>query len=610
MYNECRVKLIKEIKMKEAQRVKPCGWLYDFLKTQLSGLTGHIEEAGFPYDTVEWGAPEFIFDNGKPEWWVYEQTAYWVDGLTRTAILLEDREALHRAEEIIYRVIDNPDIDGYIGPRVLKTGVNASRWPHVVFFRACMALYEYNRDERIVRALCSHYLNEEDKDHVWRDVDNVEILLWLFGITGDRRLLEYAESSYEKYNARAGSDSIDKVALSRRKPYEHGVSHNEYSKLGAILYMYTGKKEYLRASLSAYKKVDRFFMLPGGCLCSNEYMHNNMYYQSYETCNISDMSWSLSYLFSATGDGAFGDKIERCVFNAGLGSVTEDFRALQYYSSANQVFSDSSSNHNNQGEERGWMRYSPNPGTACCPGNVNRFMPNYILNMWQKNENIVTSRLLGPSEFSFRGEDGNIRITVDTSYPFEDTLRYVIETDTPFTLRIRKPRFALSVAARDNEGHSFDKTVGDFLECSVDKNTVITLKLECELEEHTSGEWVYLTRGPLVYSLMINEDRRAYQSDSTPGILYPDYSIRPLGEWRYSLTGDYTFYAGDFTSLADKATMPYISAVAKRITNQMPDKRDPKREGLTSAPDYNGYTFTPRLMKNRDVLTDEKNRFR
>lgn len=57
----------------------------DFLKRQMNGITGHIEVAGYPFDSVEWGKEDKI---GKDEiytwgdtWWAYEQTAYWVDGL-------------------------------------------------------------------------------------------------------------------------------------------------------------------------------------------------------------------------------------------------------------------------------------------------------------------------------------------------------------------------------------------------------------------------------------------------------------------------------------------------------------------------------------------------
>ena len=582
-------------------RVQPKGWLREFLKTQLSGLTGRIDEAGFPYDTVEWGETDKVYNNGRPEWWVFEQTAYWVDGFTRTAILLEDKDALLRAENIIYRVLNNPDGDGYLGPRILKSGEHASRWPHVVFFRACMALYEYNRDGNIISALSRHYLFERDNDYVWRDVNNVEILLFLYDATGDERFLSFAESSYKKYNDRAGSDNIDKVALSRRKPYEHGVSHNEYSKLGAILYKYTGKKEYLKASLSAYRKAERFFMLPGGCICSNEHMINNKYFQSYETCNITDMTWSMSYIMRVTGDASWGDKIERCVFNAGLGSVLEDFRALQYYSSANQIVTAEGSNHNNLGDERDWMRYSPNPGTACCPGNVNRFMPNYILRAWNIEGNKIYSDLLGPMKFTGEVDGGITAVTLDTAYPFEDTLRYEIKTEKPVILYIRKPRYASEIFVN---AHGCDSLtdLGDRYECKTSVNATVTLRIESSIEEVKKAPGVFLRKGALVYSLSPNEKRIPRPDAKTAGKSFPAYDIIPEGEWRYALVGDYTFDGGAFTTLLDKSNMPRIFADARRILNFYPDKRDKFREQGKTDYSPSEYTFTPKLMDSSELI--------
>ena len=74
----------------EQMRIQPNAWVKTFLETQLDGLTGHLEQAGFPFDRVRWGAkPDYQKDNGgNPGWWVYEETAYWVDGLIRCALLL------------------------------------------------------------------------------------------------------------------------------------------------------------------------------------------------------------------------------------------------------------------------------------------------------------------------------------------------------------------------------------------------------------------------------------------------------------------------------------------------------------------------------------------
>ena len=62
--------------------IRPIGFLKKFLQTQMSGLTGHIEEARYPFDTVEWGRKEYFANNENPNWWVYEQTAYWLDGFS------------------------------------------------------------------------------------------------------------------------------------------------------------------------------------------------------------------------------------------------------------------------------------------------------------------------------------------------------------------------------------------------------------------------------------------------------------------------------------------------------------------------------------------------
>ena len=43
------------------------------------------------------------------------------------------------------------------------------------------------------------------------------------------------------------------------------------------------------------------------------------------------------------------------------------------------------------------MSYGPLTGTACCMGNVNRLMPNYVLHMWRISGNEIYADLFGPS---------------------------------------------------------------------------------------------------------------------------------------------------------------------------------------------------------------------
>lgn len=88
-------------------QIRPNNFFKTYLEKQINGITGHIEVAGYPFGKVEWGQPDVYTDDGKPNWWVYEQTAYWLDGYLRTAILLDDKKAIDRAKTIIYNVLND-----------------------------------------------------------------------------------------------------------------------------------------------------------------------------------------------------------------------------------------------------------------------------------------------------------------------------------------------------------------------------------------------------------------------------------------------------------------------------------------------------------------------
>ncbi len=96
-------------------KIKPSGWLKTFLQTQADGLTGNLEQAGFPFDRIGWDRFEISTCevNDNPEWWVYGQTAYWLDGMERCGELLSDEKLLNKASKSFIYVIENIDEDGY-----------------------------------------------------------------------------------------------------------------------------------------------------------------------------------------------------------------------------------------------------------------------------------------------------------------------------------------------------------------------------------------------------------------------------------------------------------------------------------------------------------------
>ncbi len=535
----------------------PRGWLLDFLKTQKSGLTGHMEKAGYPYNETYWGSEEHPPYKGI-FWWPFEQTAYHVDGMTRTAILLQDEELLAKAQKIIYSVIENPDEDGYLGPKEIKVVTDEyTRWSHVVFFRACLALYQYNHDEKIVQAMTAHYLNTPCDYSPIRNVYNVEIILELYRHTKNKALLDMAIAAYENGHDNIVTETLGKI--SDKAPI-HGVTYNEYAKLGALLYRETGNKAYLRDSIRAYEKIKKKYMLPGGCNSSSEYMNSDRYDEVYELCDISDMTWSLHYLAEITDNSTYSDMIETCIFNAGIGSVTEDFRALQYFSCANQLIFNEKSSHCRFDMGGKSMTYAPMPFTACCPGNMNRFMPNYIFSLWSNNEDVITARMYGPSRLEAQINGSPVSIEEKTTYPFDLSAEFAIQTETPFTLRLRIPawckNFKVSGAAHTVKN--------GFAILQITQSITISVTMDADILQKENHGGVYFTRGPLVYTRGMKGTREKIGDPE-----FPIYRIEPDQKWNYAIVGDGdpVYTEGTDTVWDVEKNLPSITVKAKEVTN-------------------------------------------
>ncbi len=517
-----------------------------FLQKQMQGLTGHIEVAGYPFDSVEWGQADKIgvdsvYSWGDP-WWAYEQTAYWVDGYTRCAILLNDKELLSRTKNMIYNVLNNADEDGYLGPKFLKDIKDGcTRWAHVVFFRAVMALYEYNRDKTILDKLTKHYLGYRVDYASGRNILNVEIMLWLYQKTKNEALLQFAEENYARYNEN-NKDSFfsDTFALSSNLPTDknnplgksaHGVSYNEYSKLGAILYKYTGQKIYLKASVAAYKKVDKHYMLIDGLHNCAEKLVSNAVTAQHETCNITDFSWSQNYLFEVSGDISYLDKIEKCVWNAGLGAVTEDFKALQYFSGVNQVVLDDESA---TGETSKGAAYKPAPYVQCCIGNVNRFMPNYILNSWKKTGDDVYLKLFCSSVFK---EDG-VEIKERTQYPYDNLVSLKIKTKKAFRLHLRLPAWNEGYTLSVNGATVSGEKQNGFVTLTISKDCKVEYAVKCSLKKRVKKDYVWFEKGAMVYTYKVDSLWKIDKGEKRSTKEFPAYCIYPIGKWNYGIADD------------------------------------------------------------------------
>ncbi|WP_263358312.1 glycoside hydrolase family 127 protein [Acidicapsa ligni] len=540
--------------------VRPDGWLEQQLQRQADGITGHLQHLYAPFTGNAWVADEQAAD---ADWVPWEVRAYWCDGALRCGLLLQQDTLIEQASRLVKYTFANPQRDGYLGPAFLKASGDYHRWPHNVFFRAAMAWHDSSNDPAIVEGLHRHYIDSPFTFTGQRNQTNIEAMLWTFDRTGDRKLLELAEQTWTLSQAQF-AQMEDMLALTEKSMLSagpvinmHGVTYAEHSKLPALLYRASGKQQYLDLAIAAQQKVFNHHVLVDGGASSTEFLSTVTARDAHETCDLADYPWSWGYLMMATGDGAYGDSIERTTFNAVPGALRKDWKALQYYSSPNQFLCTAHSDH--LGIMKGTsypdiaefrymqrMSYRPSPGYSivCCPANVNRILPNYIARMWMSDGegHGLAATLYGPSKVKTRVGIHKIEIEIheETRYPYSDEIVFHLKVPQPveFPLHLRIPAWCNAPKVLLNRSEialPIQKKGFVTLQRVWQPGDSLVLRLPMSITTSTWPEdGIAYERGPLVYAYPIPQKWSVIPDEqSTPQ--FPAWDLTPEGKWNYAL---------------------------------------------------------------------------
>jgi hypothetical protein len=537
--------------------VTPQGWLRTWLEKQATELGYHLPDVSEPFKADYWAGEEHYFaekHEWDESWWAWEQKAYWIDGALRCALVLNDDKLMKRALAPVRYTLAHPDKSGYLGPAAIQSPKqDFHRWPHNVFFRAVEAWAESAQDSSAAPLMKDHYLSDPaDYSKPVRNITNIEHMLWAYQQTGDPKLLELAEMNWKGYldlppDVEHGDLTRTKV-MNDAPVDSHGVTYAETSKLPAILYLHTGKREYLEFALAAQQRVVSRYMLVDGVPSTSEFYRSVTSRDVHETCDIADHTWTWGYLLMATRDGAWADRIERACLNAGFGAIRKDWKGIQYLSCPNQMVSTLNSSHiPNSGCST--MAYQPNPGgrVACCAGNAHRIFPNYAIRMWMGDQKDgIAAVLYGPSTIKAQlgARRQTVEIAEETVFPFEESVRFTISTDKPvrFPFSFRIPAWCNGAGLTLNgkkvklpaqrQGFVTLERVhypGDTL--------VLTLPMQIKTSEWPEGG-IAVEHGPLVYSLAIRESWSSEVLERWSTADYPSWSAEPASPWNYALALD------------------------------------------------------------------------
>lgn len=525
--------------------IHPESWLREILLRQRNGLGLNRAQSGYPYNTCLWNG--IIPKGGNPiakDWWPYEQSGYMVDGLYRCGVLLNDSTLIHLGKDNAEYVMSHPRHNGMLGPDALGD----SQWAFSVFARELFAYYDYTDDWRVPVLMKNHFGSLKDT-LTNRQTCIIESMCKMYSYTADDEILDKAEKIWRTFSMNGGTADNEffkyEDMLSSRPVSVHGVTAAEVSKQPLILYLYTGKKEYLDAALGFYSALERDNELPDAVPASYEELSSKQAEALHETCDISDFLWSYGYLLMATGDVKWADKMESVVYNAALGAINKDFRALQYFSSPNQLMATEKSSMASYGDD-GLSRQAYRPGfdVECCSGNVHRMFPNYISRMWMRDsEGGIVAALYGPSSFDAKIKGRAVSVVEDTDYPFSGKIsfRFSMDDDVEFPFTLRIPYWSAKATLTINGDKVEGVTSGKFvtLDRKFEDGDVVELSLEMEprtVAVRDAGMNVYV--GPVLYSLKIDESVEKIVDGFKTSVDFPAYSVTPASKWNYGIPAD------------------------------------------------------------------------
>ncbi|MDQ1301702.1 MAG: hypothetical protein QG637_1624, partial [Chloroflexota bacterium] len=350
----------------------------------------------------------------------------------------------------------------------------------------------------------------------------------------------------------------------------HVVNNAMAVKAPALWWRLTGETADRVAVCDMIAKLNQHHGMVTGMFTGDECLAGKRPTQGTELCAVVEYMYSLEILLSVLGDPAFGDRLEKIIFNALPATFSPDMWAHQYDQQVNQVECSSQPGRtwNTNGPEANIFGLEPNYG--CCTANLSQGWPKFAAHLWMRTSDPSTQPAGQSGNADTGGEPGEphpspssgdglaavayapsvisteiggipMTIVLETEYPFRETLRFTVTAERPvrFPLLLRIPAWAdgcsLQVVgepdARPKPG-TFHRVEREWTGTT---ELVLTLPMAPALRPGF-GDAVAVERGPLVYALKIGEEWRRVNADRPHRELpHADWEIHPTTPWNYAL---------------------------------------------------------------------------
>ncbi|KAA1468402.1 hypothetical protein DENSPDRAFT_463211 [Dentipellis sp. KUC8613] len=535
--------------------VKPAGWLHDQLMVQTNGLAGHEHEF---YDYVaqsDWIGGDSYYSN------LEEAGSYWFNGMVPNGVLVDDTTIKSQTQQFLDHVLDHQDETGWLGPEV-NTTKPRYLWGRYPFFFGAIQMVEADPTQasKVVPALhkfvslANSMLHNGTGLEDWtktRWEDFVITLQWLYDFHPDgqedilidtMKMLKWTgdpwESVFEKQYFPTGP--VEHLENPFNVLTWHGVNMAEGLKALPATYRFTHNQSDLDRASQGWDLLFQYHGRPSGIYAADEYLAGLEAVRGTELCLVVETMFSGSYLYQVIGDPKFADRVERITYNALPATLTGDMWSRQYLQEQNQIAAQNMS-PNPFPEDGPYSNvFGLEPNYPCCTVNHPQGWPKFITNSFltTPDQKSLVHLYLGPFSTTTTLANGNtVSASVDTLYPFSDTLTTTVTAKQAFTYYVRIPSWVTNgtIAIGNSSAKALSPANG-LQAVPVQAGTtkfVLNLPSEITLESRPHGS-VAVHRGPLHYAFDIPRNQTVLTRNSQQSRAV-DLQFEATSAWQYAI---------------------------------------------------------------------------
>ena len=490
----------------------------------------------------------------------WERGPYWIDGLLPLAYILDDESLKAKAQPWIEWTLGSQQESGQFGPSrdyPYESGLQRDNcedwWPRMVALKILQQHYSATGDERVINLMTNYFryqlrtLDRKPLDNwtFWaryRGGDNLMMVYWLYGITGEKFLLELGHKLYAQTEPYT-EDFLKRERLTRPGTI-HCVNLAQGIKTPLVYSQYNNDPKYLQATLFALDDITKYHGLPTGMFTGDEAIHGNNPTQGTELCQIVEYMYSLETMYRISGNARFADILEKVAYNALPAQTDDEYLTRQYFQQVNQIRCDRIENNFdcNHGVDNCFGLLT---GYPCCTSNMHQGWPKFTQNTWYATgDGGLAAVQYAPTHIKATVA-GEVQVCLreETGYPFETSVDIICEAiDRPaqFPLVIRVPGWST---------HTEISLDGQAIEAAPDSDSLVRIERTWSAGERLSvtftpevrlGTWHEnarsVERGPLVYALPIPFVQKKVTNTIDPDSQGPwYYTFEPAGDWNYAL---------------------------------------------------------------------------